>query len=204
MKTIIIGLPKSGRTTVAKELATACDLYYIHAEDWITASFRKKKATETIDDYKQELHSYYKERLKLNTNIIIDNINSSLISATNAFDSHNFIIEGLNSPRDFINLFNYNEDTVIFLNRTNGPNYVEGCDHINVNVVRDYCLWLANMGLLIKSNWLEFNFPIPGDPKDLFTKELGNKNTVTITRSIEKTIEIIKERYGTRIEGKES
>ena len=198
MKIIILGLPKSGRSTVAKELANKSELHYLHAENWINASFRQRVTSETLEEYKLSLHNFYAERLKINPNIISNNIKET-IKARNTVKVSDAVIDGLNSPRDFIHLFDYNQDLVIFLNRTNGPNYIEGCDHINVNVVRDYCLWLGTMGLLPKQNWLEFNFPIPGNLKDPFTKELGNKNTVIITRSIEKTIEMIKENYDTRI-----
>lgn len=200
MKTVLIGLPKSGRSTIAKELATKCELHYLHAESWITASFRSRTAGESLEDYKEAYQKFYAERLRVNPDTISNNVRETIV-ARNAIKICDVVIDGLTSPRDFINLFDYNQDVVIFVNRTNGPNYIEGCDHINVNVVRDYCLWLGTMGLLAKNRWQEYNFPIPGDPKDSFTKELGNKNTVTITRSIEKTIEMIKDNYEARIKG---
>lgn len=191
MKVFIIGLPKSGRTTVAKALNKEVpDSCYVSAFDWLLSTFREANPKETSEEYRLAFFDFVNTRLILNPYLLIDNLYD--VIDVNKKEASKFIIDGLNSPKDFIHLFNYNEDMVVFLNRTNGPDYIEGFDQIAVNVIRDYCLWLASRNLLQKTSWLEFNFPIPGDASDDFTKSLGQKNTVTITRSINKTIELIK------------
>lgn len=191
MKIFIIGLPQSGRTKVAKEIACAFDSPCISAFDWIQSTFREKRKTELEEDYRKELFSFVSERLKINQYLLVDNV-FDLLEVNK--EKEICIIDGINSPKDFIHLFDYNKDIVLFLNRTNGPSYVEGFDQICVNVIRDYCLWLASRELLPKEFWYEFNFAIPGDPKDNFVKLLGSKNTVTLVKSIEKVIELIKEK----------
>lgn len=187
MKIFILGLNKSGRTTVAKALISD-DIYYISAVDWLSATFRDPNKGEKLEDFQYEYNEYYVNRLKLNAYLCVDNIYD--IMETNKTVDH-FVIDGVMNPKDFLHLFDYNKDVVVFLNRidnmTNGKDY-EG---IGINVMRDYCLWLATMGFLSKERWVEYNYRIPGEESD-FIKTLGAKNSVTITKSINKAIEDLK------------
>lgn len=192
MKIIIIGLPKSGRTTVAKALSHQPSSHCISGFEWIKGTFRNQGAIETNEDYEKELHLFVKDRLKIKPYLFVDNI-YDVMDASHIEKYEKFIIDGLNSPRDFINLFDYNNDVIIFLNRTDTPDFIESYDQLAINVIRDYCLWLGTMDLLPKERWLEFNFSIPGDSQSDFSKKLGQKNTVIITKSIDKTIAMIKD-----------
>lgn len=188
MRIFVLGLPNSGRTTVAKSIAENDDSYYISAVDWLMATFRSPHKGEKPEDFQNEYVEYLVNRLKINPYLIVDNIFDIMDTSKS---SNHFIIDGLSNPKDFIHLFDYNKDVVVFLNRidnmTNGKDY-EG---ISINVMRDYCLWLATMGFLDKNRWLEYNYKIPGEESD-FTKTLGAKNVVTITKSINKAIEDLK------------
>jgi hypothetical protein len=104
------------------------------------------------------------------------------------------VVDGLFSPRDFVNWFDPAVDTVIFLNRTNLAEQADTHHALGISVMRDYCLWLGTMGILDRDRWLEFNFALPGNIQDPFVKVLQHKNTVIIARSLNKVIELIKER----------
>lgn len=187
MKIFIIGLPNSGRTTVAKALAKNEGTYYIDAVSWMKQSFRQQEPGEPDQKFQDEYFHFYTERLKANPNLYIDFINNYMESF---FHNENFVIDGLTSPKDVIKLFNYNEDYMVFLNRVDNDTEYKDHENIGVSVIRDYCYWMASADLLSKERWLEFNFKIPGEDSD-FVKVLGSKNTVMIVKSTNKVIEIL-------------
>ena len=190
MKILIICLPESGRTTIAKVISQQDKSFYISGFDWVKSTFRSKKMDESKDDYDRALNDFVKGRIKINPYLFVDNI-YDIMDLNKEHDY--YIVDGINSPKDFVHLFDYNKDVALFLNRTDAPDYIEGQNHLGVNIMRDYCLWLATMDLLPKARWLEYYFPIPGDPSADNVKVLGQKNTVTITKSVDKTIALIKE-----------
>lgn len=104
-----------------------------------------------------------------------------------------FIIDGISSPKDFTYLFNYREDTVVFLNRTDNAGEYRDHENIGVSVIRDYCFWMAASGLIDKKRWLEYNFRIPGDDVDGI-KEMGAQNSLFIVKSINKAISHLKDK----------
>jgi hypothetical protein len=197
MKVFIIGLPNSGRTTVAKALAQKEGAHYIDAFSWLEATFRQPDKDEPEQKFQDEYFQYLSERLKHNPNMFVDNVNGCMNAAPFAASSNpTFIIDGLHSPRDIVHLFNYNEDYMIFLNRTDNDTEYKDQESIGVSVIRDYCYWMSSANLLTKDHWLEFNYKIPGEESE-FVKVLGSKNTVLIVRSINKAISILKEKlYG--------
>lgn len=190
MKIFIIGLPESGRTTVAKALCESEKYKHIHASSWIKQTFREKKVTERPEQYHDEYHSWFTSRMANQPNMILDHISASMKSYSN---TDQFIIDGVFSPRDFISLFNYNTDMVVFLNRTNNETEYKDYENIGVSVIKDYCFWLASASLLPKEKWLEYNFQIPGEDSD-YVKALGSKNSVFIVKSIDNVINHLKQR----------
>lgn len=190
MKVFIIGLPNSGRTTVAKSIAKKEGFQYIDATSWVLSTFRKPHDNEPQQSFQEEYFNYQSTRLKINPNLFTDNVNEIIKSFND--DKVNFIIDGLTSPRDIVNLFNYNEDYMVFLNRTDNDTEYKDQESIGVSVIRDYCYWMSSANLLSKDHWLEFNFKIPGENSD-FIKFLGSKNTVMIVKSINKVMSVLHE-----------
>lgn len=188
MKVFIIGLPKSGNTRFAKALAEDTSTHYISASDWVQSTFRLPRQEESRDDYDQAYHEFYVKRIQINQNLCVDNVQQAMFAA-DGIDA--FVIDGLIHPGDFTRLFDINKDVVVFLNRTDSPATPKDYEGVAVNVLRDYCLYLATLGLLPRERWLEYNYRIPGEESD-FVKQLGKHNTVTITKSINKAIEHLK------------
>jgi hypothetical protein len=104
-----------------------------------------------------------------------------------------YIIDGILSPKDFTALFDYREDIVVFLNRTDNLHEYRDHENIGTSVIRDYCFWMSAAGVLIKDRWLEYNFKIPGENSD-FVKAMGAQNSVFIVKSIERVISHLTER----------
>lgn len=188
MKIFIVGLPKSGRTTVAQALAQELEYHYVDAATWLGLAFRPQNSGEHNQQYKEDYKVFMVDKLKESPNLVVDMIENSI---TNCWHPENFIIDGIQSPKDFVNLFDYNEDLVVFLNRTDNEFEYEDYENIGVSVMRDYCFWLSSASLLPKDKWLEFNFKIPGEDSDAM-KTLGSKNTVHIVRSLNKVISHLK------------
>jgi adenylate kinase family enzyme len=192
MKIFIVGLPQSGRTTVAKSLAQEEGRKYIDASSWLRCTFREPNPGEHPQQYQDEYYQYLTQRMKVNPDFVVNNI-QDMIKVHNKDGKFNFVIDGISSPRDLVTLFNYNTDYVIFLNRTDNNSEHKDQENIGVSVMRDYCFWMSSAGLLPKERWLEYNFKIPGEDSD-FVKTLGSKNSVFIVKSIERVISHLKEK----------
>lgn len=183
MNVYIIGEHLSGKTTVARALAEEPNYHYISGSGWLESTFRFPYPKENPFEFQEELFKFKVNRLIVDPYIVSDNI----LDIMNAVDSDHYVVDGLVNPKDFIHLFDYNEDVIVFLNRTDSPEDSKNYESIAINVIRDYCLYLATVGLLPREKWLEYNFKIPGEESD-FVKQLGKHNLVTITRSINRAI----------------
>jgi adenylate kinase family enzyme len=187
----LIGLPKSGRTTVAKTIAEEGRFKYIDAASWVKATFRERLPNEHLQQYLDEYYSFLSKRLNTNPYFIMDNVYDLMKSQQG--EGHPYIIDGLSSPKDFTHLFDYRTDMVVFLNRTdNESEQHRDQDSIAVSCARDYCFWLASADLLPRSRWIEYNFKIPGEDNE-FVKPLGSKNSVFIVKSLNRAISHLKE-----------
>jgi len=192
MKIFILGMPQSGRTTVAKALCMAEDYRYIDAYSWIRSMFREIKPGEKEGLYEDEYHNWFINRLKLKPEMIIDSVHDAM-NAYNQDEKNIFVIDGIRSPRDFLKLFDYNKDVVIFLNRTGNQAEYRDYEDVGLSAIRDCCFWMAATELLPKERWLEYNFSIPGEDSE-FVKLLCHKNSVFIVRSINRVISHLKEK----------
>lgn len=185
MKIFLMGLPGSGRTTVAKSFDSTT-YKVIDAFTWYQKAF-------DIDSLNEEQAAdLISNQLKINPLLFINKIKDDIALFNQVDKVNNFVIDGIKSPRDFIDLFDYNKDYVVFLNRIDNNFQYKDHDTIAISVMRDYCYWLSSADLLPKDRWLEFNFKIPGEVSDT-VKVLGSKNTVYIIRSFERVISQIKE-----------
>jgi hypothetical protein len=186
MNTFLIGLRRSGRTTLAQAICQ--DKSYQHISTaWFQEGFRKPKDGETDQHFLDAYYQYFSQTLQEKPRAVVDVVKSAL----EVFQGNHCIIDGIQSPRDFTELFDYNRDMVIFLNRIDAP-VAREFESIGVSVIRDYCFWLASSGLLKRKQWHEYNFKIPGEESD-FIKELGSKNRVFLTKNLGRVIESVKE-----------
>jgi adenylate kinase family enzyme len=192
MNIFIIGLPKSGRTTIAKEVAQRLGSVYLSSSDWIKGTFRLPNVGEHEQSYAEDYHKYFFDRLKVNPDICIKNV----VDTISCQKDNNFIIDGINSPRDFINLFDYNKDVVVILNRTDNESYHRDHDSIFISTIKDYCFWMASAELIDKDRWIEYNFKIKGDPLDS-VKTMGTKNSVFLVKNINRVISHLEEQVRT-------
>jgi adenylate kinase family enzyme len=191
MKVFIVGHPKSGKSTVARSLAQEAfdrkhECYYLDAIGWVKKTFRQKQIDESESQYYEAYHEYFMNRLQINPRFILDNIQET--TDAHGLCSCNWVIDGIFSPKEFSELFDYKNDVVVFLNRTDNSTDIKDYEAVGISVMRDYCFWLSSANLLPKSRWLEYNFKIPGEDSDS-VKMLGSKNTVYIVKSINTVID---------------
>lgn len=190
MNIFIIGLPKSGKTTVAKALCQDGRFEYIDSASWLKATYRAPKDNEHEQQYEESYHNYLINRLKIDPSLTSKNIQATMASYPNSFE---FVIDGIINPKDFTQLFNYNEDIIVFLNRINNEAVCQDYQNIGASVIKDYCFWMASAGLLEKKRWIEYNFKIPGEENDQ-VKILGSKNSVYLVKSLDKALSHLKEK----------
>lgn len=182
-------MPESGRTTVAKSLCQDTSFIYVDASGWLKDSFRPQREGEHPEQYHDAYHHWYLNRVKENKTLTVNHVNSTI--AAYGSESH-WVIDGINSPHDFPNLFDYNQDFVVFLNRTDNQEVkIKDYETIGTSVIRDYCFWLSSGGMLPKDRWHEYNFKIVGGVIEKF-KAMGSKNSVFIVGSLDKVVEHLK------------
>lgn len=188
MKVLIIGLPKSGRSTLAKALAKHFNARHIDAMSWVKSTFRDQNPNEYMEQYEDEYDRFLSIRRTVNPSLITSHVLQLLKSHE---EDKLFIIDGLTSPKDFSELFDYRQDVVIFLNSIGTDDaYVKDHEKIGVSVIRDYCFWMSSANLLIKSKWIEYNFRIHGEESNTnLVRKLGSKNSLFIIKSFAKVIE---------------
>lgn len=209
-KILIIGLPLSCRTTLAKALAHKFEWEYIDASLCLKEDCRPQLTKESAQQYADEYQQFISRRLTTDPRLVIKAVRRAgkCLSAIDAL-----VVDGLSSPKDFAELFDYRTDTVIFLNRQD-DDHSDAKDHenIGVSVIRDYCFWLSSIGLIDRGRWLEYNFRIsdpdfrdPNKPPlqkpkpqsdEQFVKEMGARNSIFIARSMNRVISHAIEKLG--------
>jgi adenylate kinase family enzyme len=199
MKIFIIGLPRSGRTTVAKAIAEAHGYQYIDAMSWVRSAFREIHKGEHPHQYEDEYQQYLTKRMSINPWFVTDYVYEMMKvkegSAASGDPDTVFVIDGIQSPRDFVTMFDYRQDVVVFLNRTDNEHEFRDHENIGASAIRDYCFWMSSASLINKQRWLEYNFRIPGEDND-HVKQMGAQNSVFIIKSIKKVISHLTEKIG--------
>ena len=191
MKIFVVGLPRSGRTTVAKAAVEAHGCQYIDAMSWVRSTFRAINKGEHPQQYEDDYQQYLTKRMNVNPYFVTDHIYEMM--KVEGDDDTVFVLDGLSSPRDFAILFDYRQDIVVFLNRIDSDHDIRDHENIGISAIRDYCFWMSAAGLLPKDRWLEYNFRIPGEDSD-HVKVMGAQNSVFIVKSIVKVIHHLSEK----------
>lgn len=193
MKVFIVGMPASGRTTVAKALCQDKRYRYVDGSSWVKSTFRPQKEGEHPQQYHDEYHTWFVSRLKHNPDLCLHPMTDAMtFYEAIGGEEYDYIVDSIVGPRDFVNMFDYNEDVVVFLDCINNTTEYKDYENIGVSVIRDYCFWLSAASLLPKDRWLEYKFQIPGEDSS-YVKVLGSKNSVFIVKSLEKAISHLKE-----------
>lgn len=184
MNIFILGLPKSGKTTIAKFVEQSLGFKYLNVSEWVKTQFRNRHHGEHEQHFKEEFAHYFFNLFKEEPSMCADYANDTM--AEYGLDQ-NYVIEGVLSPRDFIQLFNLEKDVVVFLNRTDNDEYFQDHENISLPTMRDYCFWASAIGALPKSRWIEYNFKLHGEDSE-YVKNLGAKNSVFLVKSINNVI----------------
>ena len=189
MEIFIIGMPGSGRTTVAKAVCQQEGFRYVDSISWVKATFRDQKPGEHPDQYQDAYHQWFSNRLKEDPFLGETNVFDSIEAYEKSSDpGRHYVVDGVMSPKDFTALFDYNKDMAVFLNRTDNEMSHKDYESIGVSVIRDYCFWLSAAELLPKERWFEYNFKMSAPPGD-FVKAMGSKNSVFVVKSITNVID---------------
>lgn len=112
MKIFIIGTTNSGKSTLAKYISNILNAPIISAGAWMKKNYYQA-VEETKENYTKMLTRTSMGFLQKNPNFFLEKIQDEV--QKNIYSSV-IIIEGIRNPRDFIHLFNPNEDVVILVN----------------------------------------------------------------------------------------
>lgn len=184
MNIFLIGLPHSGSSVVSQSLTQDGSRYLVDTAPWIRDAFRKRREGELIQQYQDEYLAYLTKRLNINPNYVSERVTDIM---TRNDDKVSFVIEGLLNPKDFVQLFDYRDDVVVFLNRTDNDIDPGDQENIAISCMRDYCFYMAAHNFLPRTRWLEYNFKMAGEDSD-FVKALGSKNSVFIVKSLSRVV----------------
>lgn len=155
MKIFIIGQSGSAKTPFADAISRALNVKFVSASDWlkpITGDAKFKTKQEHIDG----LTAVTLRELHKNFDACTD-----YITATNDLSAP-LIIEGMRNPRDFVKMFDFRHDMVIFLNREDNPYRATQFER-GIMVIDGYITWAVTNGLLDTERRVNFMF----QPKDL-------------------------------------
>lgn len=137
MKIFVLGISRSGKTTLAKGIAEELKLPHISSSGWVRTHFAEGAPISDMTAYSQE-------QLEKNPSACLDYLQAN-------YDlSIPCVIEGIRNPFDFIHLFDPREDLVILLdyvkNLTEATLFESGLE-----VIDRYVKWLE-INQLIRSN----------------------------------------------------
>ncbi len=104
-------------------------------------------------------------------------------------DDGNYVVDGIDDPKDFITKFNPKTDYLVVLNRLDYQPDNGNYENISLSVVRDYCYWLMCRKKLNINNWLEFNIKSLKDKDSV--KKFSNRNTLFIVSNLNCVYEAI-------------
>lgn len=142
MKIFIIGISKTGKSTLSTYLSNKYNLEHIQSSLSIRNSFKYK---ESDFNNKQEFINAITE-YSIELNKKVPNFISTYIKKN--YDlTKNVIIEGIRNPNNFFDLFDINKDKVIFLDYLNNEvkqtKFEDGID-----VIKHYLNWNLELNII--------------------------------------------------------
>lgn len=142
MKIFIIGISKTGKSTLSTYLSNKYNLEHIQSSLSIRNSFEYKESD--FNNKQDFINSITQYSIELNQKV--PNFISTYIK--NNYDlTKNVIIEGIRNPNNFFDLFNINEDKVIFLDYLN--NEVKQTKFENgIDVIKHYLNWNLELNII--------------------------------------------------------
>lgn len=145
MKIFIIGISKTGKSTLSIYLSNKYNLEHIQSSLSIRNSFEYKESD--FNNKQDFINAITQYSIELNQKV--PNFISTYIK--NNYDlTKNIIIEGIRNPNNFFDLFNINEDKVIFLDYLN--NEVKQTKFENgINIIKDYLNWNLELNIIQKN-----------------------------------------------------
>lgn len=142
MKIFIIGISKTGKSTLSTYLSNKYNLEHIKSSLSIRNSFEYKESD--FNNKQDFINAITEYSIELNQKV--PNFISTYIK--NNYDlTKNVIIEGIRNPNNFFDLFNINEDKVIFLDYLN--NEVKQTKFENgIDVIKHYLNWNLELNII--------------------------------------------------------
>lgn len=140
MKILVIGSSKSGKTPLAAQISRALGWPVIGASEWFRKVF-PPQGDQDRQAFTEAITAFTLETLREDPDL-----NMRYLRSRHDL-SRPCVIEGLRNPRDFIRLFDYRQDRVVFL-RCAETDVRETEFEGGIAVIRAYLRYLGSCGLL--------------------------------------------------------
>ena len=153
MNIFVLGLTKTGKTTIAGRVAKKLSYELVSGSTWVKSRYVPPPGVVVgSPDYLRDITNYSCSQLASNPNVCVD-----YIHAHHCVEEGFLVIEGLRNPRDFTLLFRPDEDLLILLNYPNNPIVPSDFERHGVRVIRDTVEWMTSTGILDPSRVLKIN-----------------------------------------------
>lgn len=106
----VVGKSKTGKTTFSKKLAELLGMNHLQGSEWVKEKAKEENILFSEENYREEITNFALKNLRENQNICVNFIKNKY-----NIENKGFLIEGLRSPYDFMNLVDFNKDYVFFL-----------------------------------------------------------------------------------------
>lgn len=153
MNIFVLGMTKTGKTTVADRIAQKMGYERVSGSTWVKNRYVVPPGMVVgSPEYLQGITAYSCEALASNPDACVD-----FIRANHNVSEGFLVIEGLRNPRDFTLLFRPNEDLLILLNYPDNPVVPSEFERHGVRAIRDIAEWMVTTGMLNPDRVLKIN-----------------------------------------------
>jgi hypothetical protein len=134
----LVGLTKSGKTTIAARLASELGLIHVPASAWAREGFGDKGSGP---DFTRRLTEWSLVKLRADPDVCVRHVRARF-----TLDRGGHVIEGVRNPRDLVGLHDPRRDVIVRIDnaRVIGP---ETAFEEGVDVICAYAEWLSDTGL---------------------------------------------------------
>lgn len=133
----VIGPTECGKSTLCKEIEKIDDTHVFYRHISIGNHFKQKFPNNKKEGYTDYLTQKCKELLAKNPDYVIN-----FYKEKGNCHGGGMIIDGLRNPRDFVHLFDFNQDLVIFVERDGFE--IKNEFEAGIDVIKNYVEWLKN------------------------------------------------------------
>ncbi|MBY0359890.1 MAG: hypothetical protein K2W82_17940 [Candidatus Obscuribacterales bacterium] len=151
MKIFVLGRSRTGKSPFAQQVARFFGAQHIMGSEWVRRQFTTDLPKSDRAGIVQAITAFSLEKLRQNPH-------SCLNFIAGKYDLNSFcVIEGLRNPFDFIHLFDYRHDFVVFLEHEDNGLTATGFEQ-GLDIIRLHLAYQQNLGLLKSERVISYRY----------------------------------------------